>query len=147
MQPVSLLCAWNISVSVDYILAEYKDTRRKGGCSSTPDKIAGIPIQAQVQSLGGYFCTKTEVMKHIVVLSGSPRKGGNSDILCDEFIRGAVDAGNTAEKITISEKKIGYCTAWDYCQAKGGECTRDAEMTEILEKVHACGGLVVDNPG
>lgn len=47
MQLVSLLCAWNRSVSVDYILAEYKNTRRKGGCSSTPDKIAGIPIQAQ----------------------------------------------------------------------------------------------------
>ena len=47
MQLVSLLCAGNRSVSVDYILAEYKNTWRKGGCSSTPDKIAGIPIQAQ----------------------------------------------------------------------------------------------------
>lgn len=67
MQLVSLLCAWNRSVSVDYILAEYKNTRRKGGCSSTPDKIAGIPIQAQVQSLGGYFCTKTEVILRLGV--------------------------------------------------------------------------------
>lgn len=88
----------------------------------------------------------TEVMKHIVVLSGSPRNGGNSDTLCDEFIRGAVDAGNTAEKITISEKKIGYCTACDYCQANGGECIQDDDMTEILEKILACDVLVLATP-
>ncbi len=46
--------------------------------------------------------------KNILILSGSPRKGGNSDILCDEFMRGAQEAGHTAEKIFIREKKIGY---------------------------------------
>ena len=52
-------------------------------------------------------------MKHIVVLSGSPRKGGNSDTLCDEFISGAGDAGNTGEKMTIEEKKNGYSIGGD----------------------------------
>ena len=28
-------------------------------------------------------------VKEVLILSGSPRKGGNSDILCDEFLRGA----------------------------------------------------------
>lgn len=28
-------------------------------------------------------------MKNILVISASPRKGGNSDVLCDEFIKGA----------------------------------------------------------
>lgn len=32
--------------------------------------------------------------KKVLILSGSPRKGGNSDILCDEFLRGAQDAGH-----------------------------------------------------
>jgi len=32
--------------------------------------------------------------KKVLILSGSPRKGGNSDILCDEFARGAQEAGN-----------------------------------------------------
>ena len=32
--------------------------------------------------------------KNILILSGSPRKGGNSDLLCDEFARGAAEAGN-----------------------------------------------------
>ena len=32
--------------------------------------------------------------KRILILSSSPRKGGNSDTLCDEFLRGAKEAGN-----------------------------------------------------
>ena len=31
--------------------------------------------------------------RKVLIISGSPRKGGNSDLLCDEFMRGAVDAG------------------------------------------------------
>lgn len=33
-------------------------------------------------------------MKNILVISASPRKGGNSDVLCDEFIKGAQKAGD-----------------------------------------------------
>ncbi|MCZ0863340.1 flavodoxin family protein [Methanocorpusculum vombati] len=85
-------------------------------------------------------------MKHIVVISGSPRKGGNSDTLCDEFIHGAVDAGNTAEKIVLADKKIGFCTACDYCQANGGECIQDDDMAEILEKLIECDVIVLASP-
>lgn len=46
--------------------------------------------------------------KKVLVLSGSPRKGGNSDILCDEFMRGASDAGHQVEKVFIRDKKIGF---------------------------------------
>lgn len=45
--------------------------------------------------------------KNILVIAGSPRKGGNSDILCDAFIRGAVEAGNTAEKLYAHDLNIG----------------------------------------
>jgi len=44
--------------------------------------------------------------KKILILSGSPRKGGNSDILCDEFMRGAQDAGHTVEKIFVRDQKM-----------------------------------------
>lgn len=37
--------------------------------------------------------------KKVLILSGSPRKNGNSDLLCDEFVRGAVENGNEVEKI------------------------------------------------
>lgn len=43
--------------------------------------------------------------KKILVLSGSHRKGGNSDTLCDEFIKGAQESGHQVEKIFINDKK------------------------------------------
>lgn len=36
-------------------------------------------------------------MKNILVISSSPRRNGNSDLLCDEFIKGALEAGNKVE--------------------------------------------------
>lgn len=47
--------------------------------------------------------------KKVLILSGSPRKGGNSDLLCDEFMKGAEQSGNTVEKIRVAEKNIGCC--------------------------------------
>jgi multimeric flavodoxin WrbA len=43
--------------------------------------------------------------KKIFVLSASPRKGGNSDLLCDQFTSGANEAGHHAEKIFLKDKK------------------------------------------
>ena len=54
-------------------------------------------------------------MKNILILSASPRKGGNSDLLCDEFMRGALDAGNQVEKLCLSDYKINYCTGCGLC--------------------------------
>ena len=50
-------------------------------------------------------------MKNILILSSSPRKGGNTDLLCDAFAKGAKEAGNKVTKIRVADKKIGYCTA------------------------------------
>ncbi len=44
--------------------------------------------------------------KKIVVLSSSPRKGCNSELLCDQFIRGAKETGNQVEKIFVCDKTI-----------------------------------------
>ena len=53
--------------------------------------------------------------KRILILSSSPRKGGNSDTLCDEFLRGAKEAGNDVEKIFLRNKKINYRTGCSTC--------------------------------
>ena len=37
--------------------------------------------------------------KKVLIISSSPRKGGNSDLLCDEFMKGALEAGNEVEMI------------------------------------------------
>ena len=40
-------------------------------------------------------------MKKVLILSGSPRKGGNSDTLCDEFMKGDIESGNEVEKYLL----------------------------------------------
>ena len=85
-------------------------------------------------------------MKKVLILSGSPRKGGNSDVLCDEFAKGALSAGNEVEKIRIAEKKISYCTGCYFCKNSGGRCAINDDMGEILEKILSCDVLVLASP-
>ena len=55
--------------------------------------------------------------KKVLVISTSPRKGGNSDTLADEFIRGARESGNLAEKVTLSDQTIEFCRGCLICQS------------------------------
>lgn len=84
--------------------------------------------------------------KKILILSGSPRKGGNSDLLCDEFMRGAQESGNDVEKIFIRDKKIGYCTACYYCRDTGKGCAIKDDMAEILDKMLEADVIVMSSP-
>ena len=82
----------------------------------------------------------------VLILSGSPRKGGNSDILCDEFAKGAIEAGNSVEKIRVAEKKIEPCTGCYFCKNNGGRCAFNDDMGEILQKIIDCDTLVLSSP-
>lgn len=85
-------------------------------------------------------------MKKVLILSGSPRKGGNSDLLCDQFLRGAKEAGHDVEKIFLRDKKIGYCNACYYCKDHNGECAVKDDMAEILDKMQAADVIVMASP-
>jgi multimeric flavodoxin WrbA len=85
-------------------------------------------------------------MKKVLILSGSPRKGGNSDILCDEFARGAREQGNAVEKIFVAEKKIAPCTGCYFCEKHGGRCALNDDMGEVLQKIIDCDVLVLSSP-
>lgn len=85
--------------------------------------------------------------KKVLLLSASPRKGGNSDILCDEFMKGAIDAGNDAEKIFLRDKKINYCTGCGLCNTNNySACSQQDDMTEIVEKMIAADVIVMATP-
>ena len=63
-------------------------------------------------------------MKHIVILSGSPRKNGNTNLLCRQFQQGAEEAGHSVRFIPLAEKRIGFCRACDACMRNGGAASR-----------------------
>lgn len=85
-------------------------------------------------------------MKKVLILSGSPRKGGNSDLLCDEFLRGAQESGNEVQKIFVRSKKIAPCNACYYCRDHGGKCALNDDMSEILDAMQAADVIVMASP-
>lgn len=84
--------------------------------------------------------------KKVLILSGSPRKGGNSDILCDEFLRGAREAGHQVEKVRPTEKKIAPCLGCYYCASHGGECVRRDDMADLLQQMIDADVIVLASP-
>lgn len=83
--------------------------------------------------------------KSVLIISASPRKGGNSDTLCDAFAKGAEEAGNTAEKIRLSELHLEYCSACYACK-KLGHCVKKDDMEYILDKMRAADVIVLATP-
>lgn len=76
--------------------------------------------------------------KKILILSASPRKGGNSELLCDQFLLGAAEAGHEVERIYLRDKRIAHCVACGACQGNGGLCVQQDDMAEVLGRmIHA----------
>lgn len=83
--------------------------------------------------------------KHILILSGSPRKNGNSDLLCESFRKGALEAGHQVEKIRVAEKNIGFCRGCYACKDTGICAVRD-DMAGVLQKIIDADVLVLASP-
>lgn len=85
-------------------------------------------------------------MKKVLILSSSPRRGGNSDTLCDAFYRGAVEAGHAVEKIFLRDKTINYCTGCSVCSLHGKACPQKDDAAEIIHKMLDVEVLVMATP-
>lgn len=84
--------------------------------------------------------------KKVVILSSSPRKGGNSDTLCDEFMRGALEAGNQVEKIFLKDKQINYCTGCSACSMYNKPCPQEDDASEVVGKMIDADVIVMATP-
>ncbi len=84
--------------------------------------------------------------KKVLVLSASPRKDGNSDLLCNQFIEGANSGENEVEKFFIGDIDLKFCKACDYCQKNNGKCIHNDMMGIILEKMINFDVIVISTP-
>ncbi|MFV0598822.1 MAG: flavodoxin family protein [Bacteroidales bacterium] len=85
-------------------------------------------------------------MKNILVISASARKEGNSDLLCDSFIKGAKENAHQVEKIFLNDRKINYCTGCGYCFKNEGQCSQKDDMGEIYDKMIKADVIVMATP-
>lgn len=84
-------------------------------------------------------------MKKILVLSTSPRKGGNSDMLADAFIEGAREAGHAVEKVCLREKDTRFCKGCLACQ-KTQACVIHDDAPAIVSSMQQADVLVFATP-
>lgn len=83
--------------------------------------------------------------KKVLILSSSPRRGGNSDVLCEEFMKGAKDSGNSVQKIFLKDKEINFCTGCGACNSTHA-CVLKDSMAEIIELMIASDVIVMATP-
>lgn len=83
--------------------------------------------------------------KKVTIISTSPRVKGNSDILADEFLRGAVDAGHRVEKIALAEHSPELCIGCLACQ-ETGHCVIEDDVSIALGKMLSSDAVVFATP-
>ena len=84
--------------------------------------------------------------KNIVVVTGSPRKGGNSDLLAEAFISAAEGKGHKVQRFDAGRMTIGHCHACNNCFKKGKPCLFDDDFNEIALAIQSADAVVFSMP-
>lgn len=72
--------------------------------------------------------------KNVLVISSTMRKNGNSEVLAQEFAKGAKDGGNNVEFITLRDREIKFCKGCMACQSLK-VCVIKDDSNEVVEKM------------
>ena len=81
----------------------------------------------------------------LLVLNGSPRRGGNTDLLVAEFVKGAESAGAETSVIVLNDLNISPCQHCDACLAKG-VCRIQDDMQMIYSELEKADRIVLASP-
>lgn len=118
-------------------------------CSSTPAQEEtpstdsnGLPVYNIPFSATS---TVQKANKKVLVLSASPRRGGNTDLLCDEFIKGAQEAGGTVEKIFLDDYKIDFFHE-EHTTAPDTVLTEGDQAPLLVQKMAEADIIVLSSP-
>ena len=83
--------------------------------------------------------------KNVLIISSSPRKGGNSETLAAAFAKGALETGSKVETVYLREKQYGFCKGCFAC-LKLGHCVIKDDAVEVAAKMHDADVLVFVTP-
>jgi NAD(P)H-dependent FMN reductase len=81
----------------------------------------------------------------VLGLNGSPRRGGNTDILLAELMRGAKSKGAETETIILSNLSVAPCTHCDAC-LKTGECVINDDMQTVYKALESADRIIIASP-
>lgn len=84
--------------------------------------------------------------KKVVVITGSPRKNGNSFAMTDAFIKAAEANGHTITRFDVALKKVSGCRACETCFSTGKACTFDDDFNTIAPAILEADVIVFTMP-
>ena len=84
--------------------------------------------------------------KKIVVITGSPRKNGNSFAMTDAFIQAAEAKGHTVTRFDAAMKNIGGCRACETCFKTGKACSFDDDFNTVAPVILEADAIVFTMP-
>ncbi len=85
-------------------------------------------------------------MKKVLVISSTPVKGGNSELLCKAFAQGAEEAGWQVEMLNLREKQINFCRGCEACVKAGNGCVQQDDMKDMIARMHEADVFVLATP-
>ena len=85
-------------------------------------------------------------MKHIVIVTGSPRQGGNSTLLAQAFAKGAEKKGHQVAIFDSVKNKVEGCNACKACWSKGKPCVNDDGFNEFATLLEPADVVVFASP-
>ena len=92
------------------------------------------------------FREAIHMSKNIVVITGSPRKNGNSFAMTDAFIQAAQAKGHTVTRFDAAMLKIGGCHACETCYKTGKACSFDDDFNTIAPAILEADAVVFTMP-
>ena len=84
--------------------------------------------------------------KKIVVITGSPRKNGNSFAMTESFIKAAEEKGHTVTRFDAAMMNVGGCHACETCYSTGKACTFDDDFNTIAPAILDADAVVFTMP-
>ena len=81
----------------------------------------------------------------IVILNGSPRKGGNTEIMANAFA-GAAAKKHTVVRLDVAPMNIRGCLGCQYCWSHKGECVQKDDMAMVWEQLRDADMVVFASP-
>lgn len=84
--------------------------------------------------------------KKIVVITGSPRKNGNSFAMTDAFIKAAEAKGHIVTRFDAALKKVSGCRACETCFSTGKACTFDDDFNTVAPAILEADAIVFTTP-
>lgn len=83
--------------------------------------------------------------RKVLVVSSSLRPRSNSEALAEQFVKGALDAGNDVEMVSLKDKDIRFCKGCLACQETLA-CVIKDDMAELVKKVCEADALCFATP-